>query len=235
MNHTIFKRCVTALVIVAMVVNPALAQQPNPELVKQQELQSKYRSTNKIAAAPVPTAVISSVQVDLAAEQARQAGIKQASNGTTVVDISAPTAAGVSHNLFSEFNVDSNGLILNNSVAPILTQLGGWTDGNRRLTGGEASIILNEVTGLSRSNLLGHIEIAGQSAEFVLANVNGISCDGCGFINTPRVTLVTGRPDIANGALNGFTVSGGDFSLDGRGLNATNIDHFDILTRAGKN
>ena len=234
MNHTIFKRSVTALVIVAMVVNPALAQQPSPELVKQQELQSRYGSANKIAAAPVPTAVISSVQVDLAAEQARQAGIKQASNGTTVVDISAPTAAGVSHNLFSEFNVDSNGLILNNSVAPILTQLGGWTDGNRRLTGGEASIILNEVTGLSRSNLLGHIEIAGQSAEFVLANVNGISCDGCGFINTPRVTLVTGRPDIANGALNGFTVSGGDFSLDGRGLNATNIDQFDILTRAAK-
>lgn len=236
MNHMLFKRIIAALVIVPLMVNPALAQQPLPELIKQQELRSKFSASEKLAGAAAPdiAAVSQAVQVDLAAEQARQAGIKQASNGTTVIDITAPSAAGVSHNQFTEFNVNKNGLILNNSLAPVLTQLGGWSDGNRRLAGGEAKIILNEVTGMSRSDLLGYIEIAGQSAEFVLANANGISCDGCGFINTPRVTLVTGQPDIVNGSLQGFRVNSGEFNLGSNGLNAANIDRFDILTRAAK-
>ena len=65
MNHAIFNRSVTALVIVAMVVNPALAQQPSPELVKQQELHSRYGSATKSTI--VPARVTSGVQVDLAA------------------------------------------------------------------------------------------------------------------------------------------------------------------------
>src|SRR5690606_17992930 len=161
-------------------------------------------------------------------------GLKESSNGTQVVDIAAPSAGGVSHNRYREFNVNEQGLILNNSLAPVLTQLGGWTDGNRRLAGGEASIILNEVTGLSRSNLLGHIEIAGRSAEFVLANANGITCAGCGFINTPRVTLVTGKPELQGGALSGFNVFGGDVRIEGEGLDASNVDRFDIVTRAAQ-
>jgi len=205
---TFSQRIVSTTVIIAMIVNPAIAQQPVPQMTANKQ-----------------------IVVDGSAERT---GLKQASNGTSVVDIAAPSAAGVSHNRFTEFNVDQQGVILNNSLNPVLTQLGGWSDGNRRLAGGEASIILNEVTGLSRSNLLGQIEIAGKSAEFVLANPNGISCSGCGFINTPRVTLVTGRPDMVNGALQGFNVSGGDFVLDGKGLNASNIDRVDIITRAAK-
>src|SRR5690606_1748238 len=92
----------------------------------------------------------------------------------------------------------------------------------------------SEVTGMSRSQLLGQVEIAGKTAEFILANPNGITCNGCGFINTPRVTMVTGRPNISGGSLQGFAVSGGDFSLEGAGLNASNIDRFDIVTRAAQ-
>ncbi|MDO8342614.1 MAG: hemagglutinin repeat-containing protein [Cellvibrio sp.] len=230
MSRPLFNRCVTALLTVCLIANPALAQQPLPELMYQQaESRAAAQNMAAVSVAPAPSAAIT---VDAAAEAARQASLKESLNGTRVVDISAPTAGGVSHNLFSEFNVGTDGVIFNNSLAPVLTELGGWADGNRRLAGGEASIILNEVTGNSRSNLLGHIEIAGKSAEFVLANPSGISCDGCGFINTPRVTLVTGRANLQDGKLNSFDIRGGDFRLDGKGLNAANVDRFDILTRA---
>ncbi len=174
----------------------------------------------------------SGVEVDVNAANNQTAAIKESANGTSVIDIAEASQAGVSHNLFSKFNVDENGLILNNSLNPIISQLGGWTDGNRRLAGGTARIILAEVTGNSASTLLGFTEILGDSAEFVLANSNGIACNGCGFINTPRVTFATGTPDVQGGELLGFTINSGSVIIDGAGLNASNISKFDVLTKA---
>ena len=162
----------------------------------------------------------------------QQAAMKRSANGTEVIDIVAPSKKGVSHNKFTQFNVTPDGLILNNSQGPAMSVIGGWTDGNRRLAGGTASLILAEVTSNKRSSLRGYTEVLGDSAEFVLANPNGISCNGCGFINTPRVMLATGVPDLMNGDLMGIDVTGGDVSIDGAGLNASNVDKFDILTRA---
>ncbi|RUO80220.1 hypothetical protein CWI84_06195 [Idiomarina tyrosinivorans] len=162
----------------------------------------------------------------------QQAVLRRSANGTLVIDIVTPTAKGVSHNKFSQFNVTPSGVILNNSQAPAQSVIGGWVDGNRRLTAGTAKLILAEVTSNSRSNLLGFTEVFGDSAEFVLANPNGITCDGCGFINTPRVMLTTGRPDMQDGNLVGIDVAGGDITITGAGLNASNVDKFDILTRA---
>jgi len=168
--------------------------------------------------------------VQLAAGQ--QAAKKRSANGTEVIDIAAPSQKGVSHNKFNQFNVSPDGVILNNSQGPAQSVLGGWTDGNRRLAGGAASLILAEVTSNKRSSLRGYTEVLGDSAEFVLANPNGISCNGCGFINTPRVTLATGVPDFMNGNLMGFDITGGDVTIEGAGLNASNVSKFDILTRA---
>jgi filamentous hemagglutinin len=215
MKNILFQRLITAVLVVCLTANPALAQQPLPEMIHQQAEELSL-----------------ALEVDRAADQARQASIKESSNGTKVVDIVAATAGGVSHNQFTQFNVDTSGLIFNNSQGPVLSELGGWMDGNRRLAGGEAKIILNEVTGTSRSQLLGAVEIAGKSAEFVLANSNGITCNGCGFINTPRVTLTTGKPQFSGSNLSGFNVTGGDVRVDGSGLNASNIDRFDIVSRA---
>nr|WP_274610513.1 filamentous hemagglutinin N-terminal domain-containing protein [Pseudomonas sp. TH49] len=55
----------------------------------------------------------------------------------------------------------------------------------------------------------GYTEVAGQSARVIVANPYGISCNGCGFINTPRVTLGTGKPVLDNGRLERFQVDGG--------------------------
>ncbi|WP_404829515.1 two-partner secretion domain-containing protein [Dickeya solani] len=48
----------------------------------------------------------------------------------------------------------------------------------------------------NRSRLAGYLEVAGQAANVVVANPYGITCSGCGFLNTPRITLTTGTPQF---------------------------------------
>ncbi|MCC5069413.1 hemagglutinin repeat-containing protein [Xanthomonas campestris] len=162
----------------------------------------------------------------------QQPGQQVAANGVPVVDIVAPNSRGISHNRYSNFNVGPNGLILNNSAQISKTELGGYVAGNNNLQrSGAASLILNEVTSAS-SRLQGYTEIAGAKAQLVIANPNGISCDGCGFLNTSRVTLTTGTPNLgSDGALNGFTVTGGALSIGSNGLDAFNVDRLDMLSR----
>src|SRR5690606_5422813 len=114
------------------------------------------------------------------------------------------------------------------------TQLGGHIAGNANLTDASARLILNEVTGANRSQLLGYTEIAGQAADYVLANPYGITCDGCGFINIPRVTLAAGKPELANGQLRSINVDSGSFIVQGMGLNATSVKHLDIIARSAQ-
>ncbi|MCU1751155.1 filamentous hemagglutinin N-terminal domain-containing protein, partial [Pseudomonas sp. 6D_7.1_Bac1] len=161
--------------------------------------------------------------------------LDRAGNGVPIVNIAAPNATGLSHNQFHDYNVDTNGVILNNATARTqATQLGGIILGNPNLQGVAAQTILNEVNGGSPSQLRGYTEVAGQSARVIVANPYGISCNGCGFINTPRVTLTTGKPVLDNGRLDRFQVDQGSVSIDGAGLNATNIDRFEIITRSAK-
>jgi filamentous hemagglutinin len=175
------------------------------------------------------------IVVDQAAAAANRATMDAAQNGVPVVNIVAPTAGGVSHNKFGEFSVDSRGVIMNNSLVLGVSQLGGALVGNPNFTGGRsARIILNEVTGSNRSTLNGATEIFGDRAAYVLANPNGITCNGCGFINTPRVTLSTGTPQMSGGNLTGFDVNGGDVLFEGLDVNATGVDSFDIITRTAK-
>jgi len=155
-----------------------------------------------------------------------------AKNGVPIINIATPSAQGVSHNQFQQFNVEQQGLILNNAKATTDTQLGGFIEANPNLQASNtAKIIINEVTSPNRSQLNGYTEVAGEAANVVIANPYGISCNGCGFINTPRATLTTGLPVISNGTLTGLTVNGGDVQIEGLGLNASNISQFDIITR----
>jgi filamentous hemagglutinin len=159
-----------------------------------------------------------------------------AGNGVPVVNIATPNGAGLSHNQFKDYNVGPNGVILNNASGAVTnTQLGGYIVGNPNLRGGAASVILNEVTGSNPSQLRGYTEVAGQSAKVIVANPYGVTCSGCGFINTPNVTLTTGKPVLdANGQLQRYQVDGGAVTIDGEGLNASNVDRFDIITRSAK-
>ncbi|MBW8833196.1 MAG: filamentous hemagglutinin N-terminal domain-containing protein [Burkholderiales bacterium] len=155
-----------------------------------------------------------------------------ARNGVPVVHIAPPSAAGVSRNQYQQFNVDANGLILNNSAGNVQTQLGGWINGNPQLGYVPARLIVNEVVGTGNSVLRGTIEVAGRRADVVIANPNGLLCDGCNFLNAGRATLSTGVPQYdAQGGLSGLDVRQGRLTVGAGGLNASNLEQLDLIAR----
>ncbi|MBK7662002.1 MAG: filamentous hemagglutinin N-terminal domain-containing protein [Sterolibacteriaceae bacterium] len=142
-----------------------------------------------------------------------------------VVNITTPGANGISHNKYQRFDVPTQGVVLNNSATAANSTLAGSIAGNPNLAGGSARVILNEVTSDQPSRLLGQIEVAGQAARVVVANPNGITCDGCGFINTPHVQLAAARPFFEGGILR-FDLGVGriDVGLLGLKALATRLD-----------
>ena len=168
--------------------------------------------------------------------------LTQTTAGVPVVNITAPNANGLSHNQYREFNVDAVGLILNNSLAGGGTLLGGSAAANPQLEGRPASLIVNEVTssgGAFASRIGGAIEVFGAPAGVVIANPNGITCGGCAFVNTPRVTLTTGTPvflatpngapaSFDSAAALAFDVRGGRVGIEGIGIEGT-VGRIDIL------
>ncbi|XXN66085.1 hemagglutinin repeat-containing protein (plasmid) [Enterobacter ludwigii] len=158
-----------------------------------------------------------------------------AGNGVPVVNIATPNGAGISHNQYQQYNVGKEGLILNNATGQLTqTQLGGLVQNNPNLKAGhEAQAIINEVVGANRSQLQGYTEVAGKAANVMVANPYGITCNGCGFINTPNVTLTTGKPQLdANGNLAALEVTKGSVIVEGQGLDGSNADAVSIVARA---
>lgn len=159
----------------------------------------------------------------------------KAANGVPVVNIATPNQSGISHNKYNDYNVGKEGLILNNATGQLnQTQLGGLIQNNPNLKAGqEAKGIINEVTGTNRSNLQGYTEVAGKAANVIVANPYGITCNGCGFINTPNVTLTTGKPVLdASGKLQSLDVTQGAVTIEGAGLNGSQSDAVSIISRA---
>lgn len=118
-------------------------------------------------------------------------------NNIDIINIATPNNAGISNNYFKEFNVPESGVIFNNSKNLITSsKLAGLINGNIHLKDKEASLILNQVTGNNISELLGMMEIAGKTADLIIANPNGITCNGCGFINSSSSTLTTGSVSL---------------------------------------
>ena len=147
----------------------------------------------------------------------------------STTNIATPNSSGLSNNQVVSFDVNSDGTILNNSASGGTAQLGATTvTGNGNITtGSEASLILFQVTGSTVSDLEGTIEVFGTEAGIIIANPNGIVCDGCAFINTNRVDLVTGTYDTATGT---YSISDNDFTIDNGGVFARDVGVLNIQT-----
>lgn len=151
----------------------------------------------------------------------------QSANGTDVLNIVKPTAGGVSHNKFIEYNVSDKNLILNNlsfntNVGQAESTLGGTVAYNPNFGLGDAArVILNEVTSNSTTALKGYTEIFGKKAALIIANPNGITAEGAGFINTSRLTMITGKPNVVDGKVKDFAISTiGTIKVEGVGEEA---------------
>ena len=217
---------------------PVIPETPNPEAPREAE-DFKAPALPDIAqasgvAATVKKDKISDNDLDLVADANANGKYKpiidKAANGVDLVQIAEVNENGVSRNLYSDFNIKSTGLILNNATKYTKTELGGYIDRNMFLAGKGARVILNEVTSSNASTLNGYLEVAGNKASVVIANANGISVNGLGFINTDNVLLSTGAvTNWADGSFK-FSDNKGDMIIAGDGLNARTPKQLEIFT-----
>ena len=178
---------------------------------------------------------------DGAAPASSRPQVTATQSGVPLVNIAAPNGAGASYNRYQRFDVDSVGLILNNSTRAASSQLGGQIGANPNFNGRSAHLIVNEVTSALPSKLNGPLAIFGDAAKLVIANPNGITCNGCGFLNTPQVQLTTGRVQFLTapggalttpetGAAVTFDVRGGTIRVEGQGL-ASPLERLDLIAQ----
>ena len=179
-----------------------------------------------------PIAAWPQIIADPSAPGGQRPTVLAAPNGVPVINIQRASAAGVSRNTYSQFDIGRSGAVLNNSPSTVSTQLAGTVGANPWLSA-PAQVILNEVNSPNPSYLRGYVEVGGARAEVILANPSGIQVDGGGFINASRVTLTTGTPQLgASGTIESFLVRGGTIVIDGQGLDLTRVDYSAILSRA---
>ncbi len=202
--------------------------------VRRVKRSSGMRAAAVLATSAVAGALSTSIQAQIVGAGPSAPAVIQTPNGLPQVNINKPGGSGVSVNTYNQFDVQKAGAILNNSATMVQTQLGGWINGNPNFGPNDAArIIVNQVNSPNPSQIRGALEIAGARAELVLANPSGIYLDGAGFINTSRATLTTGVPFYgADGSLAGYNVNRGLVTVAGAGLNASNLDQVDIISRA---
>ena len=175
------------------------------------------------------------IMPDPKAEARHHPQIEETANGIPLVNITAPSSGGVSRNEYEMFNVPDKGAILNNSYTLSKTELAGYVPGNNNMAERPAKIIVNEVTGTGSTSMDGFLEVAGNRADVVIANPNGITVNGGGFINTGKAFLTTGKP-VYDGEdhLQRFDITGGDILIEGKGLGGKETGSLAILSRAVK-
>ena len=153
---------------------------------------------------------------------------------TTITNIAEPTTSnGVSINNYETFHIPNSGVVFNNSDSDATSQLVGDIPKNPNYDVGDAaSIILAQVAGTTNISLLvGTLEVVGAEAAVIIANPNGITCNGCSFINASRVNLVTGSGNYNSGTDRFSNIANTNIDIIENGLDASSVGILNI--RAG--
>lgn len=183
--------------------------------------------------------IYANVVVNNNAAAAHKATVLKEGNAANVW-ITAPSASGVSRNSYTHFDVNQNGVILNNSRGAATSQITKTSiAANPNLARGAATTIVNEVVSTNPSLLQGNLEVLGSRANVVIANPAGISVNGGGFINANQVTLSTGVLGYnSDGSIKNHTVKQGAITINpdannrGLGGNANNPVALELLGRS---
>ncbi|MBO7380636.1 MAG: hemagglutinin repeat-containing protein, partial [Neisseriaceae bacterium] len=183
-----------------------------------------------------PTALAQTqIFADKNAPKNNQAQVLKTASGKAQVNITTPSAKGVSMNQYRQFDVGSkDAVILNNARKSTNTQTAGYINGNPNLANGEARVIVNQVNSQKPSQLNGYIEVGGKKAEVVIANPSGITVDGGGFINASKAQLVSGKTKFKDGEVKGFEIGKNQVEIKGKGLDASDTEYTQIISAANK-
>lgn len=189
--------------------------------------------------APVYAGIVADSAANAANRAVIGAGKNSAGTVVPVVNIQTPKN-GISHNIYKQFDVLAEGVVLNNSRQGATTQTVGNVAANPFLATGEARVILNEVNSSAASRFEGNLEVAGQMADVIIANPSGISIKGGGFINANKAIFTTGKPQLnADGSIKQFTVDQGKITVSanpnskfGLGGNNNDANYVDLYARA---
>lgn len=163
--------------------------------MKYYKKQKKFLKLSPVAASLLLLPVMAQAEISIIGGD-----ITSASNGVPIVNIKEANGSGLSHNVYETLNVGKEGVIFNNASSTAQTVLAGQIAANANLAGGTAKVILNEVTAKNASTINGMMEVAGDSAHLIIANPNGITTQGAGFINAEKGTLTTGTPNLGDAA-----------------------------------
>lgn len=154
-----------------------------------------------------------------AAAAQRPLVLRDASNNITV-NIQTPSAAGVSLNAYSSFNVPSTGVALNNQR------------GSNPYIVVPAKIIVNQVNSNAPAQLEGQLSVRGTAADVWVVNPYGVRANNASFWNVNRAVLSTGKPVLESGRLTGIDVTQGDVNIGPAGLNAAGAVSLEVYSRS---
>lgn len=128
-----------------------------------------------------------------------QPSVTQTSTGVPAINIPAANINGISVGQYQSFDIDSRGLVLNNSTVAGSPLLGGVLGANPNLNGRPATTIINQVTSNNIATLNGPLEVFGAPATVIVAAPGGVSVNGMSLTNAPGVMLTTGTPQFLTG------------------------------------
>ncbi len=174
------------------------------------------------------------VAEDSHAPKSQQPMVVQTASGVPQVNIQTPTAAGVSMNRYSQFDVDKKGAILANNRKATKAHIAGWVDANPYMARGEADVIVNQINSSKPSQLNGYVEVAGKRADVIVANPSGIAVNGGGFLNAKQTILSTGQTQLNKGQVTGHAIRQGKITISGQGLDVRDGDYTALLARSAE-